>query len=72
MVRVSGLSLPRLTLTLPVLSASKMVLFLVAGVEKREALNKLVKGEDIPAARVEARRVLIVADRAASAETLRQ
>ena len=33
---------PRLTLTLPVLSASKVALFLVTGSEKREALRALL------------------------------
>ncbi|MPZ50122.1 MAG: 6-phosphogluconolactonase [Dehalococcoidia bacterium] len=57
---------PRLTLTLPVLSAAKMVLFLVAGAEKRQALRDLLAGAEIPAARVAAKRVVIVADEAAA------
>ena len=72
-VQVPGPNLRRLTLTLPVLSASKLVVFLVAGSQKRQALSQLVAGADIPAARVHAQRVLIVADRAAvpnSTETL--
>jgi 6-phosphogluconolactonase len=57
---------PRLTLTLPVLGAAQLVLFLVAGGSKREALGRLLAGEDIPAGRVEARRVVILADPDAS------
>lgn len=53
---------PRLTMTLPVLSAAKMVIFLVSGSSKSRALEQLVAGGDIPAARVQAKRVLILAD----------
>ena len=56
----------RLTLTLPLLSASKLAVFLVSGAEKREALQRVLADEDLPAARVAARRVLIIADAAAA------
>jgi 6-phosphogluconolactonase/glucosamine-6-phosphate isomerase/deaminase len=56
----------RLTLTLPALSASKLVVFLISGAEKREPLRRLLAGGDLPAARVAARRVLIIADTAAA------
>lgn len=59
---------PRLTMTLPVLSASKVALFLVIGSEKCDALRALLEGrtgEPIPAARVHASRVVVVADPAA-------
>lgn len=56
----------RVTLTLPVLSASKLVVFLVSGAEKREALRRVLAGHDLPAARVAARRVVIIADAAAA------
>jgi 6-phosphogluconolactonase len=56
----------RLTLTLPVLSAAKTALFLVSGKEKQAAVHDLVGGTDSPAARVAARRVVIVADEAAA------
>ncbi len=59
----------RLTMTLPVLSASKVALFLVTGSEKRDALRALLVGRDgdpIPAARVHASRVVVVADPAAA------
>lgn len=52
----------RLTLTLPVLSGAKLAVFLVSGFEKREALAALMSGDDAPAARVAARRVVILAD----------
>lgn len=55
----------RLTLTLPVLSAAKVAMFLVTGEGKRPALRELLRGGDIPAARVEAERVVVIADRAA-------
>lgn len=56
----------RLTLTLPVLSAARVALFLVAGAGKREALRWLLDGADIPAARVAAARTVVLADRAAA------
>jgi 6-phosphogluconolactonase len=56
----------RITLTLPVLSSARLVLFLVTGEEKRGAVARLLAGEDIPAAGVSADRVLVVADPAAS------
>jgi 6-phosphogluconolactonase len=57
---------PRLTLTLRVLSSSALALFLVTGEGKREALRRLLSGEDIPASMVRAREVLVLADRAAA------
>ncbi len=58
---------PRLTLTLPVLSAASVAMFLVAGERKREPLRRLLDGDlEIPAARVAAAQVVVYADRAAS------
>jgi 6-phosphogluconolactonase len=65
-VRVQRPDHPRLTLTLPVLSAAKAAMFLVSGESKREPLCQLLAGVDIPAARVRARRVIIIADEAAA------
>lgn len=65
-VKVARPDHPRLTLTLPVLSASKVAVFLVSGEDKREALRGVLSGEDLPAARVTAQRVVIVADPAAA------
>lgn len=56
----------RLTLTLPVLSAARTAMFLVTSGRKRPALRELLNGGDIPAARVEAERVIVVADEAAA------
>ena len=57
----------RLTLTLPVLSAVRVAVFLVSGEEKRGALRRMMAGEDIPANRVKAGRIVVVADKAAAA-----
>ena len=65
-VRVERPDHPRITLTLPVLSAATVALFLVAGAGKREALRRLLDSEAVPAARVRAERVIIVADEAAA------
>lgn len=67
-VRVDRPDHPRLTLTLPVLSSARVALFLVAGTEKRVALRRLLAGEDIPASRVRARQVVVVADRQAAVD----
>jgi 6-phosphogluconolactonase len=56
----------RLTLTLPVLSSARIAVFLVSGRGKRDALARLLAGEDIPAGRVRAARVLAIADQAAA------
>jgi len=65
-VRVQRPDHPRLTLTLPVLSAAKVAMFLVSGESKREPLRRLLAGADIPAARVRARQVIIIGDEAAA------
>lgn len=65
-VRVDRPDHARLTLTMPVLSAAATALFLVSGVSKRESLRRLLEGADIPAARVRARSVLVIADEAAA------
>ncbi|MGA2285385.1 MAG: 6-phosphogluconolactonase [Dehalococcoidia bacterium] len=67
-VRVRRPDHERLTLTLPVLSAARLAVFLVAGAEKREALRRMMAGEEIPASRVAAERVVVLADGAASAD----
>ena len=65
-VRVERPDHSRLTLTPPVLSAAHVALFLVSGAAKREALQRLRAGGDIPAALVQAKRVVILADEAAA------
>ncbi len=58
---------PRMTLTLPVFDAGRIALFLVSGDSKRDALRKLMAGdESIPAARVHSQRVIVLADPAAA------
>ncbi len=57
---------PRLTLTFPVHDASKLAVFLVSGEGKRERVRQLMEDGDIPAARIHARRVIVLADRAAA------
>ena len=52
----------RLSLTLPVLSAAKRVVFLVAGAEKAAALELLLGDGDIPAALVQAPKITVVTD----------
>lgn len=56
----------RLTLTLPVLSAARVALFLVSGESKRPVLASLLAGADIPAAAVHAARTVVIADPAAA------
>lgn len=66
--RVERADHPRLTLTLPALSSARQGLFLVAGKSKREALARLMAGDEgIPAARVHADKVLVLADPSAAA-----
>ena len=45
---------PRMTLTLPAINAARMVVFTVAGESKANAVAALLRGDDIPAARVHA------------------
>lgn len=52
----------RITLTFPVLNAAKLAVFLVEGKEKQPVLAQLMSGADIPAARVDAATVLVLAD----------
>lgn len=65
-VRVERPDHPRLTLTLPTLSAAPVALFLVEGKRKREAVRGLLTGDDIPATRVASDRVVILVDPAAA------
>jgi 6-phosphogluconolactonase len=67
-----GKGLPRITLTAPVLSAARKVIFLVSGESKRQALQRLMDPDE-PVARTPARlvqprtEVVILADAAAAA-----
>jgi 6-phosphogluconolactonase len=53
---------PRLTLTLPVINSARLAVFTVAGASKADAVAALVRGDDIPAARVHAGRMLWLVD----------
>ena len=57
----------RMTLTYPALAGARRIVWLVTGAEKREALAKLLAGDDsIPAGRVENDEMIVVADEAAA------
>jgi 6-phosphogluconolactonase len=56
---------PRLTLTYPGIAHSEVVVVTVAGEDKRAAFQRVVAGEDVPAARVRAPRVVWLVDHAA-------
>lgn len=56
---------PRVTFTFAAIARSRLVVFTVAGESKREALSRVLAGEDLPAARVRAPRVLWLCDGAA-------
>lgn len=56
----------RMTLTFSGIARSRLVVFTVAGEQKREALQAVVDGADLPAARVEADRVVWLVDRDAA------
>jgi 6-phosphogluconolactonase len=57
---------PRLTFTAPAIARSPLVVVTVSGAEKRDALARIRAGEDLPAARISAERVLWLADEAAA------
>ena len=57
---------PRLTFTFPALARARLVVFTVAGAEKRDAFARVRAGDDLPAARVTADRVVWLADAAAA------
>ncbi len=50
---------PRLTLTLPAINASRRAAFLAAGLDKKEIHDKISTGADLPAARVAPRERLL-------------
>jgi len=53
---------PRLTLTLPAINSARLAVFTVAGASKADAVARLLRGDDIPAARVHAGRMLWLVD----------
>ncbi|MDA8046017.1 MAG: 6-phosphogluconolactonase [Actinomycetota bacterium] len=58
---------PRMTLTFSGIARSRLVVFTVAGVSKRRALEAVMAGEDLPASRVTADQVVWLVDREAAA-----
>jgi 6-phosphogluconolactonase len=56
----------RMTLTLSGIARARLALFTVSGEEKREAMQRVADGEDLPAARVRADRVVWLVDPAAA------
>ena len=57
----------RMTLTYPALDAARRILWLVAGEDKRRALELLLEGDrSIPAGRVAAADAIVICDRAAA------
>ncbi len=56
---------PRLTLTFPGIAHSEVVVFTVAGEDKHDAFRRVAAGDDLPAARVRAPRVVWLVDHAA-------
>jgi len=60
----------RLTLTFTAIDRSRLVVFTVSGAGKHEALHRVLTGEDLPAARVRAGRVIWLCDRDALGEDL--
>jgi 6-phosphogluconolactonase len=57
---------PRLTFTYPALELAHLVVFTVQGAGKKDALARVEAGEDLPAARVRAERIVWLADAAAT------
>lgn len=56
----------RLTFTFPAISRAKLAVVTISGSAKAEAWRRLCQGDDIPAARIRAGRVLWLVDREAS------
>jgi 6-phosphogluconolactonase/glucosamine-6-phosphate isomerase/deaminase len=57
---------PRMTLTLSGIARARLVVFTIAGVEKKAALQAIYDGADLPAGRVSADRVIWLVDPAAA------
>jgi 6-phosphogluconolactonase len=56
---------PRLTFTFPAIARARLVVVTAAGAEKRDAVDRIRAGEDLPGARIRGERVLWLGDRAA-------
>ena len=51
-----------MTLTLRAIARARLVVFTVAGADKHDAMARVIAGEDLPATRVKAERVLWLCD----------
>ena len=56
----------RMTFTFSAISRGRLVIVTVEGEEKREALDKVRRGDSVPASRIDGERVLWLVDRAAA------
>jgi 6-phosphogluconolactonase len=61
----------RLSFTFEAIARARLAVFTVAGKEKREALARVLAGEDLPARRVRAGEVIFLADEEALGEAVR-
>lgn len=57
---------PRMTLTFSAIARARLALFTVVGEEKQQAMQRIADGEDLPAGRVRADRVVWLVDRSAA------
>jgi 6-phosphogluconolactonase len=53
---------PRITFTFPAIARAQLAVVTVSGAEKRDAWHRLVNGDDIPAQRIRASRVIWLVD----------
>ncbi|HSL57095.1 MAG TPA: 6-phosphogluconolactonase [Acidimicrobiales bacterium] len=60
--------LPRMTLTFSGIARARLVIVTVTGAEKRDALAAVVRGDDVPAARITGPRVVWLVDREAAGD----
>jgi len=56
---------PRLTFTFPAIARARLVVITVVGAAKRDAIDRIRAGEDLPGARIRGERVLWLGDSAA-------
>ncbi|HTD50594.1 MAG TPA: 6-phosphogluconolactonase [Acidimicrobiia bacterium] len=56
---------PRLTFTFPAIARARLVVVTVVGADKRDAIDRIRAGEDLPGARIRGERVLWLGDSAA-------
>jgi 6-phosphogluconolactonase len=56
---------PRLTFTFPAIARARLVIVTVTGADKRDAVERIRAGEELPGARIRAERVVWLGDRAA-------